>query len=708
MITLISVVLIFSFNKKNKVKSFEGLRNEYIIDLKNYYKEIEIISSKIREINQKALNKLISIIEKDKKYNLDSIARSVGVDYIYLIDEKELKVYDSNFEPDIGHTSEYFGGRKLVEKIRGIKENKDLLHLRLSLSTLTGIAIIYSYIYSPKGFYIEVGTDFLSYIEKNYSKGYKDYLTKDFFKKFQSDFIIETELFFQSNDENYWSLSKRKLEQNILVFLKEKESFYYEKDDKFFSYHKIYFENDYYVILKNTADFKYFSELKIKIFYGLFIFSIIFLFLFYVFYIKTNSKYISRIDEIISIIKSLSDKSITKDLYKDEIDYIKDVIIKVKDNIEKREKELIEANKNLEEALAIKTAFLANANHELRTPLTGILGMLYILSQSGLTKEQLEYVNIIEESAHNLYNIIKNILTFSKIKTGGIKPEAKEIDILDFFNNTVFKYKQEAEKKGLYFNMRIDTEHKSILSYPSEIKEILIHLLSNAIKFTKTGGITIYVSTESINNNRLLVVKVSDTGVGIPKEKINFILKEFAQVDLSDTRKYGGLGLGLTIVKEMVNFLGGYTLIDSDKNGTTITFKIPYYFKEKKEIVKNIEDSNNINVIVTTKDQVTKSILVSFFNSNEINYIITEDPNEVITYVTQINAHFIIIDSDVLKNYKGDIIVDIKKRTKDIKIILITDFYNDKLSDILYIRGIYKTIKKPVTINIISDVFKKK
>jgi len=261
----------------------------------------------------------------------------------------------------------------------------------------------------------------------------------------------------------------------------------------------------------------------------------------------------------------------------------------------------------------------------------------------------------------------------------------------------VHKYKKEAEKKGLSFSLNIDTDKKNIITYPTEIREIVIHLLNNSIKFTQKGGITVNVKTEEENNKNNIVIEVSDTGIGIAKEKINFILKEFAQEDLKDTRKYGGLGLGLTIVKEMVNYLSGSTVINSDEKGTSVIVKVPFFIKEKKEAITKIRKNAIANIIAITKDKITKDILTQSFNESNSNYIFIEDPNEVLIYLNQLDFHFLIIDSEIIKEYKGDIILDLNKKKKDIKIILITDFYNEKLSDILYIRGIYKTIKKPVT-----------
>jgi len=696
-VVVIAITLYISIKKNKITEEIELKREENIERVKIFFNEISEITKKIEVRNEKALNELEKIIRKGQKYELDKIAKKIDIDYIFLLDEN-YRVYDSNFKQDIGYDMKFFGGDKLVKKVEAIKNTGKVLHLRLITSTLTGILNIYSYKYS-NGIFIEVATDFSNFILRNYSKGFLDYLTKDFFKTTKINAITSIDIYFHnSNERTYWSLiNKKKLEENILRELKDKKVFKIKKDKKLIEYQIIEIEKDYSLIIATEIDFSDYEKTTKSIIFFIIILSLLSIFISYFLYIKTSKNYIEKVELITNDIESLSEESINKEEFKDELDHIRDVIKKVKDNIKKKEEDLIETNKNLEEALALKTAFLANANHELRTPLTGILGMLYILSQSGLTKEQQEYVNIIEESAHNLYNIIKNILTFSKIKTGNIKPETKEINITDFFNETVHKYKKEAEKKGLSFSLNIDTDKKNIITYPTEIREIVIHLLNNSIKFTQKGGITVNVKTEEENNKNNIVIEVSDTGIGIAKEKINFILKEFAQEDLKDTRKYGGLGLGLTIVKEMVNYLSGSTVINSDEKGTSVIVKVPFFIKEKKEAITKIRKNAIANIIAITKDKITKDILTQSFNESNSNYIFIEDPNEVLIYLNQLDFHFLIIDSEIIKEYKGDIILDLNKKKKDIKIILITDFYNEKLSDILYIRGIYKTIKKPVT-----------
>ena len=229
--------------------------------------------------------------------------------------------------------------------------------------------------------------------------------------------------------------------------------------------------------------------------------------------------------------------------------------------------ELQEHKELSDEANRTKSLFLANMSHEIRTPLNGIIGFSKFLSSTQLNNEQEEFVQIIRKSSEDLVGIIDNILDISKIENGMIELEEVYFNPMEEFENVIESYAANASKKDIDFSLWIDPTFSSILlrSDPGKIKQVLINLISNAIKFTANRG-SIDVTIEQVESKEEEIsVKfmVKDTGVGISKEQESKIFEAFTQADSSTSRKHGGTGLGLTISAALVNALGGALKVES-------------------------------------------------------------------------------------------------------------------------------------------------
>ncbi|MDI9866841.1 ATP-binding protein [Flectobacillus sp. DC10W] len=306
-------------------------------------------------------------------------------------------------------------------------------------------------------------------------------------------------------------------------------------------------------------------------------------------------------------------------------------LTETKDRLEQKNYALTEAKENLEIALKAKSTFLSMMSHEIRSPLHAILGNIDLLLEESPRPDQEDSLNVLRFTGETLLSIINDILDFSKLEAGKVQLENISFNVRDLVKNIVSINLHRAQEQGNKILIEIaENVPNYVGGDPIRLVQVINNLVSNAVKFTKNGTITIKINLkEQLKTDNILTIEVIDTGIGIPQESINQIFEEFVQASSRTTRQFGGTGLGLAIIRKILELFGTRILVTSEVGkGSNFFFdlKVAQVQQEvvKKDAVANFNfegfnvmaiDDNEINLIIINRSLQKKGISVKTFNN---------------------------------------------------------------------------------------------
>ncbi|TGM57522.1 response regulator [Leptospira biflexa] len=316
------------------------------------------------------------------------------------------------------------------------------------------------------------------------------------------------------------------------------------------------------------------------------------------------------------------------------------------------ERELLLAKKKAEEANKAKSDFLSNMSHELRTPLNAVIGISLWLLEENPKTEQLENLKNLKFSSESLLSLINDILDFNKIEERLVEIERIDFNLKDFLKSITTSFTMRAKEKLLFFNEDIkDTVPEFIHSDPTRLLQILNNLLSNALKFTQVGSITLSVSAIPMDSeSELLTFEVTDTGIGIEPNKFQSVFEKFTQANQDTTRKFGGSGLGLAISKALVELMGGHLVLTSEVGkGSKFSFSLPCKIGKANEFIsistaKNNDALKDKIVLVADDIQINRSIVIRFLNRWGIQTFEATNGLEVLEILKKQHVDLILMD----------------------------------------------------------------
>lgn len=312
------------------------------------------------------------------------------------------------------------------------------------------------------------------------------------------------------------------------------------------------------------------------------------------------------------------------------------------------EKQLEESRQKAEESLETRKLFLANISHEIRTPINAISGMSGILADTEISETQKQYVKAIQSSSKSLMVIVNDILDMSKLESGKFSADFIPFDIRSIVDPLYTSYLLRTDEKGISFNIDYPKDMpRWVFGDPTRLGQILNNLISNAIKFTDKGSVSLKINFEKKGKLNDFCFSVTDTGIGIDQEKLKTIFEFFSQEDNTITRRFGGTGLGLAISKSIAELLGGEIKVESEKNvGSTFKFSLtmPEAAEQEKNVAVALSDLTGKNVLIVEDNELNRFLAVTILKKWNANIHIAENGEEAVAAVKNKEIDIVLMD----------------------------------------------------------------
>ena len=337
-----------------------------------------------------------------------------------------------------------------------------------------------------------------------------------------------------------------------------------------------------------------------------------------------------------------------QEIYDDDILRIGEILTNTVNERLEFEKQLEEARTKAEESLETRKLFLANISHEIRTPINAISGMSGILADTEISDTQKQYVNAIQSSSKSLMVIVNDILDMSKLESGKFSAEFIPFDLKEMIDPLHTSYHIRTDEKGIEFNVNYPKDMpKWVFGDPTRLSQILNNLISNAIKFTDKGKVSLDIQFEKNGKLNDFTFTVNDTGIGIDQEKLISIFEFFSQEDNTITRRFGGTGLGLAISKSISELLGGEITVESEKNvGSTFKFRLnmPEANVQLKNEAIDQSDLTGKNVLIVEDNELNRFLAVTILKKWNANIHIAVNGDEAVKAVSNLKIDIVLMD----------------------------------------------------------------
>ncbi|MCF6282754.1 MAG: response regulator [Candidatus Polarisedimenticolaceae bacterium] len=359
-------------------------------------------------------------------------------------------------------------------------------------------------------------------------------------------------------------------------------------------------------------------------------------------------------------------------------DEIRELNTSLEQKVALRTRQFKQAKEEAEKALRVKSAFVSTMSHEIRTPMNGVLGMSDLLQDTTLDEEQREYLSILHQSARSLLNIIDDILDFSKMEAGKLELEPIAFELEHLVYDATKLLSTNAKNGGI--ELVIDYSpacYCRLLGDPGRLRQVILNLINNAIKFTPQGHIMVKVSRLNKSEREALIkFEISDTGIGIEADVIPRLFQSFTQADASTTRKYGGTGLGLAICKQLIELMGGDIGVESKKGvGSTFHFSVSLPIASESQLAPE-KSLMSVRVLLLCATEMGLKALQGQLKLLQLEVVSTFDNSEMVPILASADEQgepiqLIVIDEQALDNRVFDLAVQIRSDAVSAKIPLI-------------------------------------